>query len=184
MRTRMHYENYLYHHGIPGQKWGVRRYQNEDGSLTNAGKRRYGESGPVKGEKSGRRYAKDVQKTLNKFDQKRAKKDYKLESRGGRISRLDAKIEKRTARKHYNSANRIVARRDRILNRRILDIPARKSANSKKIIETYMNLASSQGFKVSQQPVQRVVKTEHYNNGERWIKDVIKRSGTLYKVSG
>ena len=30
------------HHGIKGQKWGVRRYQNEDGSLTNAGKKRYG----------------------------------------------------------------------------------------------------------------------------------------------
>lgn len=33
--------NELYHHGIKGMKWGVRRYQNEDGSLTNAGKRRY-----------------------------------------------------------------------------------------------------------------------------------------------
>ena len=33
--------NELYHHGIKGQKWGVRRYQNSDGSLTAAGKRRY-----------------------------------------------------------------------------------------------------------------------------------------------
>ena len=31
---------YLAHHGILGQKWGVRRYQNEDGSLTEAGKKR------------------------------------------------------------------------------------------------------------------------------------------------
>lgn len=31
----------LYHHGIKGQKWGVRRYQNEDGTLTYAGKVRY-----------------------------------------------------------------------------------------------------------------------------------------------
>ena len=30
----------LYHHGIKGQRWGVRRYQNPDGSLTPAGKRR------------------------------------------------------------------------------------------------------------------------------------------------
>ena len=33
--------NELYHHGIKGQKWGVRRFQNKDGSLTSAGKRRF-----------------------------------------------------------------------------------------------------------------------------------------------
>lgn len=31
----------LYHHGILGQKWGVRRYQNKDGSLTEKGRKRY-----------------------------------------------------------------------------------------------------------------------------------------------
>lgn len=35
-------EDYLEHHGIKGQKWGVRKYQNEDGSYTQAGKERYG----------------------------------------------------------------------------------------------------------------------------------------------
>lgn len=34
----------LYHHGIPKMKWGVRRYQNKDGSLTPAGKKRYGKN--------------------------------------------------------------------------------------------------------------------------------------------
>lgn len=36
------YNNELCHHGIRGQKWGVRRFQNEDGSLTAEGKERYG----------------------------------------------------------------------------------------------------------------------------------------------
>ena len=35
----MEYE--LYHHGVKGMKWGVRRYQNKDGTLTAAGKKRY-----------------------------------------------------------------------------------------------------------------------------------------------
>lgn len=33
------YPDYLMHHGVKGMRWGVRRYQNKDGSLTNAGKK-------------------------------------------------------------------------------------------------------------------------------------------------
>ena len=41
IQTRPVYANELYHHGIKGQRWGVRRYQNPDGTLTAAGKTRY-----------------------------------------------------------------------------------------------------------------------------------------------
>lgn len=34
-------EEYLAHHGIKGQRWGVRRYQNADGTLTEEGKKKY-----------------------------------------------------------------------------------------------------------------------------------------------
>lgn len=46
----------LYHHGIKGQKWGVRRFQNEDGSLTTEGRERYGS------EKDQKKLSKDIQK--------------------------------------------------------------------------------------------------------------------------
>ena len=37
-------QNYLAHFGIIGQKWGVRRYQNDDGTLTDEGRRHYGKA--------------------------------------------------------------------------------------------------------------------------------------------
>ena len=52
--------NELYHFGIKGMKWGVRRYQNEDGSLTPAGKKHYGNMSDDKLQKS---LYKQVKKT-------------------------------------------------------------------------------------------------------------------------
>lgn len=43
-------EDYLAHHGILGMKWGVRRYQNSNGTLTAAGKKRYSVSESAYGE--------------------------------------------------------------------------------------------------------------------------------------
>lgn len=58
----------LYHHGIKGQRWGVRRYQNEDGTLTAEGKARYGVDENGKMSKEGAKlYKQDKrdQKTLD-----------------------------------------------------------------------------------------------------------------------
>ena len=41
MSLQSEYYNSLYHHGVKGMKWGVRRYENEDGTLTPRGKARY-----------------------------------------------------------------------------------------------------------------------------------------------
>ena len=59
----------LKHHGIKGQRWGVRRYQNSDGTLTNAGKRRY--------ERDAR------EKEFNKYDPS-TNKYYKQSKKNGR----------------------------------------------------------------------------------------------------
>ena len=49
----------LYHHGVKGMKWGVRRYQNADGSLTDAGKKKYGK---MSNDKLSKTLKKQVQK--------------------------------------------------------------------------------------------------------------------------
>lgn len=53
------HEEYLAHHGVKGQKWGVRRYQNTDGTLTAEGRAKKQEKGDKK---------------LNKVEKRRARK--------------------------------------------------------------------------------------------------------------
>ena len=50
------HSDYLAHHGIKGQKWGVRRYQNPDGSYTDAGRKRYSKQLEKKVNKSANNY--------------------------------------------------------------------------------------------------------------------------------
>ena len=59
----------LRHHGIKGQKWGVRRYQNYDGSLTAAGRKRYGVN--VEGAKANYEKAKAEQKEALRYYNKK-----------------------------------------------------------------------------------------------------------------
>ena len=60
--------NELYHHGVKGQKWGVRRFQNKDGSLTTAGRKRRSEFSDAEKSvvnKLSNSYSKFVKKPIN-----------------------------------------------------------------------------------------------------------------------
>ena len=62
----------IMHHGIKGMKWGIRRYQNEDGTLTSAGKKRYNkEVEKLKSERRTLNNQKRTQAKLNKLDDMR-----------------------------------------------------------------------------------------------------------------
>lgn len=64
-------DDYLAHHGVKGQKWGVRRYQNPDGSLTPAGKKRYGTVENFKRQTASYKEIKNFKtNTMNREEQK------------------------------------------------------------------------------------------------------------------
>lgn len=75
----------LYHYGTKGMKWGVRRYQNQDGSLTNAGKKRY-------------RDARD------EFDRKRDAKRREKEQSKSANKAQDTELAKRLMREELKDA--------------------------------------------------------------------------------
>ena len=68
--------NYLTHHGIKGQKWGVRRYQNRDGTLTKAGKKRY-----------------DKEKERLEAELKRVKNQNRTNTKLSKLKKLEDEIE-------------------------------------------------------------------------------------------
>ena len=63
----MNNSDYLIHHGIMGMKWGVRRYQNKDGSLTSTGKSRKSRTYTDRDRKRDKfNYGKRTQKRIEK----------------------------------------------------------------------------------------------------------------------
>lgn len=94
-------DNELYHHGILGQKWGVRRYQNADGTLTSEGRERM--------LAKARKYESKANTTIgesNSAKRKRAKLNQKAKDARYEVKKSDLK--KARLKKSENNAKRSV----------------------------------------------------------------------------
>ena len=94
------YAPYIRHYGILGMKWGQRRYQNKNGSLTSAGKKRYQYTSM-----STKRYTRKAEKARSKADEyarnnntakakKYTAKAEKMANRAKRSAEVDANMQK------------------------------------------------------------------------------------------
>lgn len=97
--------SYLEHHGIKGQRWGVRRFQNKDGSLTNAGRKRLGystkdvKSAVIKGGKAVGGAAVTIGKAGYNLGKKAAAagKAYSEKKKAEKLEKKKAELEKKKA---------------------------------------------------------------------------------------
>lgn len=64
---------YLYHSGVKGMRWGVRKYQNKDGSLTPAGRKRYAKAGASNSKGAAKNKPKAVAKAKTKTEETKPK---------------------------------------------------------------------------------------------------------------
>ena len=111
--------NNLQHHGIKGQKWGVRRFQNKDGSLTAKGKKRYNddeydeERERLEQEVAARRGVKYVRKTKKEREaedaenerqenERRSKEDAAYKRTEDKMKEIDKKLQ---AKYDFNSSD-------------------------------------------------------------------------------
>ena len=140
----MEYKNELDHHGIKGMKWGIRRFQNQDGSLTPAGQKRRAKLEAELKQLGGKKTVKKpAQKSVQKTAQKSVKGDASEKPRPKTVSEMtDDELRAHTNRmqleaNYYNSkralaiANpRQVSKGEKFVNGLMNDVitPAAKNA--------------------------------------------------------
>lgn len=137
------YELYLAHHGILGMKWGLRRYQNNDGSLTPAGKNRYaGPSNPRHKPSNAKKLAKQRAANLEKARKARAEKKAYEEARKKALDSGNA-TEVLKYKKGSSQAELDAALRRINTERSLSEISARETAKGKATIDKIIDTADT-----------------------------------------
>lgn len=160
---QIQYETELYHHGIKGQKWGVRRFQNADGTLTGLGRTRAAMGAARylnKMDAERARSASTERKAQKKFDKANAKWEKKLdkayEKEGQRSTWNDKeptkKNQKRAAKeekkldKLYDAASKEKLKRDAA--KANLDAATNKRKSLENVISAQTKQLGKEGFAV------------------------------------
>lgn len=137
------FTNELYHHGILGQKWGVRRYQNSDGSYTEAGKKRLMKLDYYKNSEHRKL---DKKYNLAKMDYKIAKLNDKYQKSNSK--RNLRKLQEATAKKYAAEGMRAIE--EQAINKMTVDqMNAERIAVAKNAVSNVLRASSTAGIAVA-----------------------------------
>ena len=142
--------NELQHHGILGQKWGVRRFQNEDGSLTDAGRKRYNVNiieSKNKLDKAKKRYKNiRIRNIANPFSVSQAEiSRAKWQRNAAKRAFIDEKVKDKLNSEKKKSNHRLKLEqhyRDKGMSEEEAAIAAYKRARTEKILGTTLGLTA------------------------------------------
>ena len=135
-------ENELYHYGIHGMRWGIRRYQNKDGTLTAAGQKRYRkELARLKNEEIVLKNRKKAAAKFEKLNSKRKELDDMRDELSGKRSKKVENIDKPKELSDQELAQKVARLRmekDRLdLERQISELTPKKISVGKQMIEKF-----------------------------------------------
>ena len=125
------------HHGIKGQKWGVRRYQNEDGSLTAAGKKRYGTSENFERQYPADKKKSDMAAIGSSRDAVRGAKE---------VNRNLREVEKEKSSKKQKKANKMIEEAARDKAKSMTDQELRAAVNRLNMEENYTRMMANRSY--------------------------------------
>lgn len=164
---------YLQHHGVKGMKWGRRRYQNKDGSLTPAGKKRYITIGEAK--RNATRAAEKARKESVSRDRERLSGvgSFAKANRNALAAKRKAYNDSIAADKAHNRqlrAEREQAKKTEKENRTPEEIAARR----KKAIKVGAAVAGTALAAYGAYKVSKIIANKNVNRGESAVKNVMR----------
>lgn len=136
-------ESDLAHYGVLGMKWGIRRFQNKDGSYTDQGRKRYS--------------ARDYSRQLNTLDTQTVQAIYERENANARFNDLTRKAMKKASSKNgmsEKSAKKFLNKKDRLM--KAYELSDERVKHGEELTNKVLASALERGYSIESKKVQRM----------------------------